>query len=65
MKLIDLMGFVVDGVKIYEYGPDEENLFIDLYKGNMLNLPQEMRNRTVASIGAARKGVVDIRVENE
>lgn len=64
MKLIDLMGVVHDNVTIYEDGT-VGGLFVDLYKGDMSNLPDELRNRTVASIGAARKRVVDIRVENE
>ena len=62
MKLIDLIGFVLDDVKVYEYGNDAENLFVDLYKGCPSGLPPELRKRMVVSIGAARKGVVDIKV---
>ena len=60
VKLKDVLMLIYDKVKIYE--DSDDGLFVDLYKGEAYDLPTELENRIVASIGAARKGIVDIRV---
>lgn len=62
MKIKDLKNYVHDKVCIYK-----ENIsvgeYIDIYKGFIQEIPAYMLDREVRSIGAKRKGIVDIRVD--
>lgn len=59
MKVADLKGIVFDKICIYqEIGTTSE--FEDLYNGNMDNVPADLLMRTVRTIGAKKKGILDI-----
>lgn len=61
MKVTDVAKYIFDKVVIYRNVEVLE--FEDLYKGYIDDAPEEIRKMTVCSIGAKRKGVVDIEVE--
>jgi hypothetical protein len=62
MKVTDLKGYIHD--KTYLYTPSDSDIdgFKDLYKGDFKNIPQEYLQWEVRSIGAKRRGILDISV---
>lgn len=61
MKVRDLKDYIWDKVVLYKSEVDD---FLDVYKGYINNdTPQGVLDLEVRSIGAKRKGIVDIRVE--
>lgn len=60
MKLRDYITVIFDSVVIYEQVGED---FHDLYKGKKSNIPDNLFEREVNSIGAKRKGILDIRVK--
>ena len=63
MKIKDLKDYVHDKVCIYKENISVDGEYIDIYKGFIQEIPAYMLDREVRSIGAKRKGIVDIRVE--
>jgi len=59
MKIKELMDVTFDKVIIYKSNGD---IFEDIYKGNTNNIPLNILGMEVRSIGALKKGVIDIRV---
>ena len=63
MKIYDLKNIVVDKVVIYKQIKGESNVeFEDLYSGYMYNMPDEILNLSVYSIGVKKENVLDIMV---
>lgn len=61
MKVRDLRDYIYDKVVLYK---SEEDDFVDVYKGYINNeMPENVLDLEIKSIGAKRKGIVDIRVE--
>lgn len=61
MKVRDLRYYIYDKVVLYK---SEADNFVDVYKGYINNdTPSIVLDLEVRSIGAKRKGIVDIRVE--
>lgn len=63
MKVGDLKNYIFDEVVLYRENPEADGEYIDIYKGFICTLPISILNLKVRSIGAKRKGIVDIRVE--
>ena len=62
MKVADVAKYIYDKVVIYRNVEVLE--FEDLYKGYIDDAPEKIKKMVVCSIGAKRKGVVDIEVES-
>lgn len=61
MKVRDLTDYILDKAVLYK---SEADNFVDVYKGYIDNdTPQIVLDLEVRSIGAKRRGIVDIRVE--
>jgi len=61
MKVQDLKNYIWDKVFLYKSEADD---FVDIYKGYIdNNTPELVLDLEVRSIGARRKGIVDIMVE--
>ena len=60
MKVKDLKGYVYDKIILYRSESDD---FTDIYKGDIDNLPNTMLDLEIKTIGAKRRGIIDIRVE--
>ena len=60
MKVKDLKGYVYDKITLYWSESDD---FVDIYKGDIDNLPNTMLDLEIKTIGAKRRGIIDIRVE--
>jgi hypothetical protein len=52
MNVKDIKGVIFDNVIIYK---SKEVGFEDIYKGNTDNIPLDIQNMTIASVGAAKK----------
>lgn len=63
MKIKDLDKYVHDKVCIYKENIDVDGEYVDIYKGFIQEIPSHISDMEVRSIGAKRKGIVDIRVE--
>lgn len=63
MKVGDLKNYIFDEVVLYRETSEVDGEYIDIYKGFICTSPVSTLNLKVRSIGAKRKGVVDIRVE--
>lgn len=63
MKVKELAAVIFDKVVIYEHVGDVE--FHDIFKGEMSEIPRNILELEVGSIGAKRKGILDIRVKTE
>lgn len=61
MKLREVSGLISDKAIVYKQVSDSMD-FIDLYKGYLSGIPSNMADMEVRTIGAAKKGVVDIHV---
>lgn len=62
MKIMDLKNYIHDKVCIYRESIDIDGEYIDIYKGFVQETPTDILKLEVRSIGAKRKGIVDIRV---
>lgn len=62
MKVADVAEYVYD--KVYIYRNVEVMEFEDLYKGDIADVPDEIKKMSVCSIMARRKGILDIEVES-
>lgn len=60
MVIKDLINIIYDNIVIYK--GDIEYEFVDIYKGTFNEIPSEMLSLNVRSIGAKRKGIIDIHV---
>lgn len=61
MRVKDLQGVIFDSVCIYKEVSDMD--FRDLYSGKSLSsVPSELLGREVKTVGAKRKGIVDIEI---
>lgn len=60
MKIIDLKNYIHDKVCIYRENPDIDGEYIDIYKGFIQDAPSNISDLEVKSIGAKKKGIVDI-----
>ena len=63
MRVGDLKNYIFDEVVLYRENPKVDGEYIDIYKGFICASPISILNLEVRTIGAKRKGVVDIRVE--
>lgn len=61
MKLKEYVPVIFDKIVIYYEKTDGE--FNDIFTGNRSEIPNNILEMEVKSIGAKRKGVVDIRVK--
>lgn len=62
LKVKDLKDLIFDKIVIYRTDKIYDD-FIDLYKGEVEGIPCDILSLTVHSIGAKRKGILDIEVE--
>lgn len=60
MVISDLVRIVVD--EAYVYVEKDFMQFEDIYKGDLSKAPPDIQRREVKTIGAKRKGIVDIKV---
>ena len=63
MRVGDLKNYIFDEVILYRENPEVDREYIDIYKGFICTSPTSILNLEVRTIGAKRKGVVDIRVK--
>ncbi|MDF2880186.1 MAG: hypothetical protein K0R54_743 [Clostridiaceae bacterium] len=59
MKVEELIDIIFDKIIIYKTNNEE---FEDIYKGDKNNIPIKILEMKVRSIGASKKGVIDIQV---
>ena len=64
MKLREYIAVIYDKIVIYKQIDDGEynGEFKDIYKGNRSNIPEDILDMEVKSIGGKGKGILDIRV---
>jgi hypothetical protein len=60
MKIKDVTPLIFDSVIIYK--DKGEGIFEDISQGNTNSIPTNMLEMKIRTIGASRKGVVDIQV---
>ena len=63
MRVGDLKNYIFDEVVLYKENPEVDGEYIDIYKGFICISPISILNLEVKTIGAKRKGIVDIIVE--
>ena len=63
MLVGDLKNYIFDKVVLYRENPEVDGEYIDIYKGFICISPISILNLKVKTIGAKRKGVIDIRVK--
>lgn len=63
MKIMDLKNYVYDKMCVYKESSDIDGEYIDIYKGFVQEAPCHILELEVRSVGAKRKGIVDIRVD--
>lgn len=65
MKIRDLKDVVFDKIVIYKDNPSQSinEPFIDIYKGDISDVPFYLLDVKIGSIGAKRKGVLDIKID--
>ncbi len=61
MKVKELINIVFDKVIIYKSNNEG---FENIYKGNAKDIPLNILEMNVKTVGAARKSVLDIQVDN-
>ena len=59
----DLKNYIFDEVVLYRENSEVDGEYIDIHKGFICTSPISILNLEVRTIGAGRKGVVDIRVK--
>ena len=65
MRVGDLKNYIFDEVILYRENPEVDGEYIDIHKGFICTSPTSILNLEVRTIGAKRKGVVDIRVKQK
>ena len=65
MLVGDLKNYIFDEVVLYRENPKVDGEYIDIHKGFICTSPISILNLEVRTIGAKRKGVVDIRVKQK
>ena len=63
MLVGDLKNYIFDEVVLYRENPEVDGEYINIHKGFICTSPISILNLEVRTIGAKRKGVVDIRVK--
>ena len=63
MRVGDLKNYIFDEVILYRENPEVDGEYIDIYKGFIYTSHTSILNLEVKTIGAKRKGVVDIRIK--
>ena len=63
MRVGDFKNYIFDEVVLYRENPKVDGEYIDIHKGVICTSPTSILNLDVKTIGAKRKGVVDIGVE--
>ena len=63
MFFLDLKNDIFDEVVLYRKNPEVNDEYIDIHKGFICTFPTSILNLEVRTIGAKRKGVVDIKVK--
>lgn len=63
MRVIDLKPYIFDKVVIYKSDPNVDGEFIDIEKGFIPTLSTSTLNMEIRTIGAKRRGIIDILVE--
>ena len=63
MLVGDLKNYIFDKVVLYRENPEVDGEYINIHKGFICTSPISILNLKVKTIGAKRKGVVDIRVK--
>ena len=63
MLVGDLKNYIFDEVVLYRVTSEVDGEYIDIHKGFICTSPISMLKLEVRTIGAKRKGVVDIRVK--
>ena len=63
MRVGDLKNYIFDEVVLYRENTEVDGEYVDIHKGFICTLPTSILNLEVRTIGAKRKGVVDIRVK--
>lgn len=62
MIIEEIKKIIMDDVCIYEEKLDSECEYRDIFKGTLLDAPEELLKREIRCIGAKSKQVVDIQV---
>ena len=65
MRVGDLKNYIFDEVVLYRENPEVDGEYVDIHKGFICTSPISILNLEVRTIGAKRKGVVDIRVKQK
>ena len=63
MRVGDLKNYIFDEVILYRENPEVDGEYIDIHKGFIYTSPISILNLEVRTIGAKRRGVVDVRVK--
>ena len=63
MLVGDLKNYIFDKVVLYRENPEVDGEYINIHKGFICTSPISILNMEVKTIGAKRKGVVDIIVK--
>lgn len=63
MKIRELQKLIHDSICIYRENPYISGQYIDICTGNIDLVPDNILDMEIRSIGAKRKGIVDIRVD--
>lgn len=62
MKIKDLINVIFDDVIIYKSKDEDFGEYEDFYKGDKDSIPSLLLEKKVKSVGAKRKGIVDIEI---
>ena len=65
MRVGDLKNYIFDEVVLYRENQEVDGEYVDIHKGFICTSPISILNLEVRTIGAKRKGVVDIRVKQK
>lgn len=60
MKVSELKSLLHDKIVLYKETQDNE--FEDVFVGKSSDIPKELLDKDIKSIGAKRKGIVDIKI---
>lgn len=63
MKIRELKGLIHDSICIYRKNPYISGEYINICTGSIDLVPDNILDMEIRSIGAKRKGIVDIRVD--
>ncbi len=61
MTLLDLQKVIFDNVCLYTETSNFD--YLELFKGNFVDIPAELLDKHVSSVYATRKHMLDIRIE--